>query len=165
MIWFSYNGIDLGDHAFRMNLLAEVLRLLEPGGHFFFSSHNLLSYRHRFSSQHALLSKHWFRWLRQFLLFLNEARDVQSAKKSRPFAILQDRALTGKCHTYYVNPGYQLEVLKDLGFQTVAVTDEEGRVLEERRLPTEANAKWVHFLVQKPETPTRQKYTHDRRAT
>jgi SAM-dependent methyltransferase len=37
---FSYNGIDSLDHEGRLRVLAEVRRVLKPGGVFVFSSHN-----------------------------------------------------------------------------------------------------------------------------
>lgn len=37
---FSFNGIDAVDHLGRERVLGEVARVLEPGGHFVYSTHN-----------------------------------------------------------------------------------------------------------------------------
>jgi SAM-dependent methyltransferase len=39
-VLFSFNGLDYVDHAGRLQVLAEVRRVLEPGGAFVFSTHN-----------------------------------------------------------------------------------------------------------------------------
>lgn len=41
LVAFSWNGIDAVDHEDRQKVLAEVLRVLRPGGVFFFSTHNM----------------------------------------------------------------------------------------------------------------------------
>jgi SAM-dependent methyltransferase len=40
LVLFSFNGIDAVDHEGRMQALAEIARVLQPGGIFAFSSHN-----------------------------------------------------------------------------------------------------------------------------
>jgi len=40
-VLFSYNGLDCVGHADRLQVLAEVHRVVRPGGVFMFSSHNM----------------------------------------------------------------------------------------------------------------------------
>ena len=40
LVFFSFNGIDYIDPAGRLQALGEIRRVLAPGGHFVFSSHN-----------------------------------------------------------------------------------------------------------------------------
>jgi len=149
-ILFSYNGLDSVSHEDRLKILTEFRRVLKPDGHFFFSSHsmNALPLKaqrprgKRRSRLHAAYS--WARYARR----LRRARKVNKeldldAGRQRGWMIVRDGAHGFELRVYYVDPSYQLEQLREAGFETIAIYDGSGRRVE---VEDAGGDPWLHYL-------------------
>jgi len=123
-VLFAYNGIDLVSHDDRLEIFAEVRRVLSPGGLFFFSTHSL----HGFPSADA---------------------DVQSRNLDVDMKVIQrhgwGQLIDHKPDsvTYYIYPSAQREQLETSGFELVEALDMAARPFDFR----DPSADWmVHFL-------------------
>ncbi len=148
-ILFSYNGIDYIDPEGREAAMAEIKRVLKPGGWFFFSTHSLDVFpfnppvadklRGVFSPLGHLLRIR----KRLKLKWRNRKVDVREAKE-RGWACLVDYA--DSMTTYYIDPARQLELLEAMGYRVDATWDTKGRPLGQG-VPDQ---EWmIHYLVEK----------------
>jgi len=120
-VLFSYNGIDYVSHDDRLRVLAEVRRMLEPGGYYAFSTHNLidaprfLTTRRSRDPRVALVCR-----------LLRRHNPPLSVIASADWIVLRDGALRGSLATYYVRRHAQLRQLADAGFSVVDVLQLDG---------------------------------------
>lgn len=150
VVLFSFNGIDCVSHEKRLKILAEVRKLLNEGGHFLFSSHSL----HAFPFSLRLPKRggdSLIRWLYRCCRrlewfpkqkYFNRHVRVHEAKQ-RGWELLADGDHNFGCRFYYVMPEYQIQQLKETGFEIVAVFNGEGKSID-WRTPTEDI--WLHYL-------------------
>lgn len=121
LVLFSFNGIDYVSHEDRLTVLAQVRRLLKPGGLFTFSAHNLNAAHHvlrwRRSGGIARLPADLARWI---LLRLHNAGTLMRGA-SAPFARINDGTYRFGLQTYYIRPAEQVAQLKAAGFDAVEV--------------------------------------------
>jgi len=131
-VFFSYNGIDYVDHEDRQKVLAEVARVLRPGGAFAFSSHNL--------EVDAQVGWRWASVFRrrspaELMQTLGRVRRSiggrlrHSGKQLRTdrYAILNDAAHQFGLRTYYVAAQEQASQLKEAGLDgPLEVFGEDG---------------------------------------
>ena len=139
-VLFSWNGIDNVSHEGRKKILAEVRRVLQNDGHFFFSTHNLNAFPFRVKP--AVLDPRMplrsvYRWLWAThgalrLRWMYQNVDVK-AIKARPYAILIHPDHRFRLKVYFIRPDYQLEQLSDAGFETLSVLDQHGREINPRK--------------------------------
>lgn len=151
LVLFSYNGIDSVSHEDRLRILDEVRRVVEPGGHFFFSSHSLRwlpfrpaatpprrgdllrsTYRSAQSVRRALRLKR-----------LNRSLDMEGAR-ARGWTLTLDPAHDFNIVYYYVDPEQQLEQLEAAGFRPLSILDARGREVDTQTVPTDDC--WLYYL-------------------
>lgn len=131
-VLFSFNGIDCVGHTDRLTILAEVARVLAPGGIFAFSSHSLQR-RLRQSFWPSLMSgdgvktpfqrvKHAARIARRLANYLRYA-DLQVQTKD--YAALLDPGHDFRLPIYCVSPSQQCSQLRDAGFDDPKIFAEQ----------------------------------------
>ncbi|MGE5408029.1 MAG: class I SAM-dependent methyltransferase, partial [Syntrophothermus sp.] len=143
-VLFSFNGIDAASPDDRLRIIAEVRRLLRPGGWFQFSSHSLgalpLSIHPRRDGRPRGSR---LRQLETLLADLRYARRIRrinaridlAGARERGWVIVPERGHF-RIDDYYVDPGYQVRQLREAGFEVKAIIDPAGR---EVSLPVETD--------------------------
>jgi SAM-dependent methyltransferase len=135
--FFSYNGIDcIYPLADRRRCIAEVFRILTPGGIFLLSSHNLIG---------AIFSGgYWYLrgyWNAAKLL----ARQWQNAFVREWYVRYEDGG--GPQYLYSAPPSYTVRQLEAVGFSVLAV---RGMTGECRPAAICMHQQHVHFVARKP---------------
>jgi ubiquinone/menaquinone biosynthesis C-methylase UbiE len=134
-VLFSFNGIDAVGHEDRLRILTEVRRTLKPDGHFLFSTHSLRALPLETSKPR---SRYW-RKSRLYSVYLRAASipyrrrtervngeiDFDEARE-RGWTIVRDVSHGFQLRLYYVDPVRQIEQLREVGLETVAVYDMQG---------------------------------------
>jgi SAM-dependent methyltransferase len=128
----SCNLLDAVSHEDRLRVLAEVWRVLRPGGVFLFSSHNrrlrtALSgprlMRSRNPATQALLVWRYIRSL------VNHARVGRLRRIEQDYAVLNDSGHDFAALHYYVDRETQRRQLEAAGFDLRDILDDNGRPL------------------------------------
>ena len=143
-ILFSYNGLDYVDGDGRRRALAEIRRVLRPGGRFVFSSHNL-----QFAPE--LYTVH-FSWS-PLQLFFAMRRAIRVRRHNPPLteiergdeAILYDGGLDFSLATWYGRPAVQVRQLLALGFNGVDVYGFDGQLVPHAELPRNKDP-WLYYV-------------------
>jgi SAM-dependent methyltransferase len=151
VVLFSFNGIDYANHENRIKILREVHRVLKPGSHFLFSTHNRHS---RVCRAHHLrnfqLSSDPSTTLRNFARYvlgiLNSAKLRRFEKQERQYAVLNDRAHEYRLLTYYIFPKDQFEQLEECGFRNVLCLEINGMPLKKG---SSSQNPWLHYSALK----------------
>lgn len=137
---FSCNGLGMVSHDDRLAILREVRRVLEPGGAFLFSTHNLASNEAKSDfrlPEIDLSSRNPARLLMRLSRFARQtATRFRNRRKLRPLETRGDgyAMLNDACHDYgvmlyYVDLVEQERQLKDTGFEKIeAYWDLSGKV-------------------------------------
>ncbi len=149
-VFFSYNGIDYVNHEDRQKVLAEMARVLRPGGTLAFSSHNLeidaqvgwrwaALFRRRSPVELMRTLGRLRRSIRGRLR--NSGQQLRTVR----YAILNDAAHQFGLRTYYVTATEQAVQLKDAGFDgPLEVYGEDGLPL------ASSDAKeFLHYVIRK----------------
>lgn len=135
MVWFSYNGMDYVSHDDRLQILAEVRRVLKHRGIFVFSSHNrdVAAYpawhrvNIRLSVNPIRFSKNIAKY---FLGIFYTAKLTAHEIETTEYAIRNDQAQGYQLLTYYISLRQQLAQLQKAGFATEVCLGVHGEVLE-----------------------------------
>lgn len=146
VVFFSFNGIDLVGADSRATALAECRRVLRPGGHFVYSSHNL----------NWLDSRRNVRWegLRDYL----ETQRFWSAMRriNREIWPISQRSSVelvdpyGGGLTCYVRPEELLRQTRACGFDRARVFDLNGLEVQDSARVVCLTDAWVYVLCQRP---------------
>ncbi len=138
-VLFSYNGIDYVPHNDRLRILAEARRVLEPGGYYAFSTHNLID-------APRFLTRRQSRDPRVTLLRRQLRRQNQplTAIASADWIVLRDGALRGRLATYYVRRREQLRQLADAAFTVVSVLQLDGSAAR-----ADSSDSWLYYLCRR----------------
>lgn len=126
---FSFNGLDSLDHDGRLQVLAEVHRVLRPGGRWMFSSHNrdyvrrgLLPWQGRFKPGRVMLKKS-----AEALRHHKNWRRLRKEQVETPeYALVNDEAHDYALLTYYITPDAQVRQLEEAGFTDIRMYDQSG---------------------------------------
>lgn len=142
LVLISYNGIDDVSEAERFKILAEVRRVLAPGGYFCFSSHNMKSLT---PSGGRGLVEQMRRWRRYKLI--STATPGLSELRSAPHAMIYDVGLNYALPHYYISPSAQQRQLAEVGFTDVRVFSvNTGREVREPGVWDTLTDSWVYYL-------------------
>lgn len=141
---FSFNGLDSLDHEGRLQVLAEVRRVLKPGGHWMFSSHNrdyerrgLLPWQGRFKPGRVMLKKS-----AHALRARSNWRRLRKEQVETPdYALVNDEAHNYSLLHYYISPSTQVRQLEAAGFTQVRIYDQWGKETTE---PSPASV-WMYY--------------------
>jgi ubiquinone/menaquinone biosynthesis C-methylase UbiE len=145
---FSLNGIDYVVHEGRLMMLREILRVLQPGGFFMFSTHNR-DYRNfdKLPWQEGLqFNLNWLKSCLYTLAFLRKHSRMQRHEvHTDEYAIINDNAHGFSLLSYYIGIEQQKAQLEGAGFVDVEAFDMEGK-----RVESDQDSPWIHYLAQKP---------------
>jgi SAM-dependent methyltransferase len=155
-VMFSFNGIDYVHPAERAKVLKEIYRVLKPGGHFAFSSHNLNARRtqlHGFRIRWPVKTKNPVRY---GVRLLRTARENLSAFKNykrlralefvnESIAFVNDGSHDFAYVTCYIDHRKQEQDLRDAGFEDVTVVGRDGKPIG-----SDPDDEWLSYLVRKP---------------
>lgn len=131
IVLFSYNGMDGVGHADRLRILSEVRRVLIPGGHFVFATHNRRAPRTPVWSR-ANLDIGWnpYRLARGLALFglgfVNRLRLKRFESEATDYAIVNDAAHQYGLLHYYIDAADQVRQLEAAGFEVLEACDLAG---------------------------------------
>lgn len=148
-ILFSYNGLDSVDHEDRLKILTELRRLLKPDGSFLFSAHSINALP-LVAEKPRDRSRSWLRTIYVWLAYIGQLRltrkvnsklDLETAW-AQGWTIIRDGAHGFKMRIYYVDPMYQVEQLRDVGFEKIAVYDAAGREVDAKDAGRDP---WLHY--------------------
>jgi ubiquinone/menaquinone biosynthesis C-methylase UbiE len=149
---FSFNGIDAVAHVDRLKILAEVRRMLKPGGHFLFSSHSIgalplatrkaRAERFRGSRAYEIYARLGDLRYGRRMRAINRALDLDAARR-RGWVIVPHIGHDFRIDDYYVDPVHQVEQLRDAGLRVEAIYDVAGREVE---LPYGGRDPWLDYL-------------------
>jgi SAM-dependent methyltransferase len=151
LVVFSFNGIDMVDDEDRLKVLAEVRRVLRPGGAFLFSSHNL-GYRvpRPWSLSHLRFTPNPYRQARVLARYLagigNHPRRRRLERRGPDWAIRNDEAHRYRVMSYAIGPDAQRAQLAAAGFGEVRVVTPEAAALAQGERTT---APWLHYLARR----------------
>jgi ubiquinone/menaquinone biosynthesis C-methylase UbiE len=149
VVLFSMNGLDSVDLQTRTSILREVLKVLAPGGFFFFSTHSIRAF-----SKYKPLPE--FRFMSPVRSGYKLAKAVRSrlqgwtyqrhidteAVRKQKWAALKTGDHNYEIDIVHVDPAYQVAELKALGFGIEAVLDSDGRTVDADTSASE----WLYFL-------------------
>ncbi len=154
-VLFSYNGIDHLDQRERTMALAEMRRVLRPGGLMVFSSHNAnylpaivdrFRFRIHTSLRETLRS---FKWSGVFRLkngLLHYRMPLASGRVHDGTHSFRSSAL------YYVRPDLGVAELRRLGMIDIFCAGNESHDFlsgDDPRLPQDSNP-WIYYMSRKP---------------
>ncbi len=143
-VMFSFNGIDCMLHEQRLKCLAEVYRVLNPGGLFVFSSHNRDYNRKVIAFDRWNLSiRHNYHNIRSYLI----VKKYQVLDET--FEILSD-PLAGFGHlTYYIYVSDQIEQINKAGFRHLEIFNRKAKSLKSTDRDRDSN--FLYYVCVKPE--------------
>lgn len=159
LVVFSFNGIDSVDPADRSKILAEVHRVLQPGGLFLFSAHNRhgglghgVRPRLRLHFSWNPLRLGWRAWQ----LASSLPRSWRNYRRHQVFNEIHDEWAIMNCPAHefgivimYTTLGEQRRQLEAAGFKVELVLDN----VRGQPVAVDANTReigWFHYIARKP---------------
>ena len=154
LILFSFNGLDCMTMDNRERALAEFLRLLRPGGHLIFSSHNInflpdltRGFRPGMAAHPVKLLKS----LKRFARFLLVNRNVTYANDMKT-ALVFERHLGFEFPLLFIRPDHQVAELARLGWSGArAFASDTGKRLDGPAALRGVDSPWVYYHCRKPD--------------
>jgi len=116
----SSNGLDYMPHADRIKAMKEIKRVGKRNGHFFFSTHNLLSIDELLHIEFSLNPVKTSRSIIRHILLKTLNKELDKSKREK-YAIINDGAHQFRLLTYYITPREQIRQLSNLGFKNIRV--------------------------------------------
>jgi SAM-dependent methyltransferase len=148
-VFFSMNGLDSVSHEDRERILREVRKVLKPTGHFSFSSHTIRGFKPEPAVRPFRLSdplrSGYHRWKdsRHRARMRDTHRGLNVTElRGRDWAVLKTGDHNFAIDIYHVNPLFQIERLRQLGFSIDALYDPEGATPD----PAKTEADWLYYL-------------------
>jgi SAM-dependent methyltransferase len=144
---FSYNGLDYIPHEERHLAIAEIRRVLRPGGRFAFSTHNLNNLRKRIRPLLGLNPKAFASKLFWLYGFLRHNEGLFNLRTS-DYCEVYDGALGYRLRTHYVTPEYALEELTRSGFHDSKIFElTTGRSISATQDLQKNADDWLYYLT------------------
>jgi SAM-dependent methyltransferase len=141
LVFFSCNGVAMVDHAGRLSILAEVLRVLAPGGAFVFSTCNRNSpeFEAVFRLPPFEKTLNPLKWPPRAARFVgrtlirarNRLRLKRHEVRTPEYVLLNDAFHNYSTMIYYIDQSQQVKQLEKAGFASgVSVLDLRGRLTD-----------------------------------
>jgi len=145
-ILFSFNGIDSVDMKGRKLVMEECKRLLKDGGMFCFSFHNFYTIPKLYS---LYVSKNPLKWNASWYRYkmVHKLNPPQNSFSDKDYIILRDGADNFKTDVMYTRPEFQLQMLKNYGFEPVCFYDAERGIKITVLQLGESKAQWIYALT------------------
>ena len=145
-ILFSFNGIDCIDIEGRGQVLQECQRLLKNGGKFCFSFHNFYTIPKLYS---LYVSKNPLKWKVSWNRYkmVNKLNPERRTFLNKDYIILRDGENNFKSEVMYTKPEFQLEMLKNYGFEPICFYDAEKGIKITPLQLSESKAQWIYSLA------------------
>lgn len=145
-ILFSFNGIDCMDIEGRNLVIKECKRLLKNGGMFCFSFHNFYTIPKLYS---LVMSKNPLKWKASWLRhkMVNKLNPVIATFAKEDYIILRDGENNFKSDVMYMKPEFQVEMLKDYGFEPICFYDVEKGIKIPALQLNKSKAQWIYVLT------------------
>lgn len=145
-ILFSFNGIDCVDMEGRKLIIGESKRLLKSGGMFCFSFHNFYTIPKLYS---LYVSKNPLKWNASWYRYkmVNKLNPSQDNFSNRDYIILRDGENNFKTDVMYTRPEFQLQMLRNYGFEPVCFYDAEKGIKIPVSQLGESKAQWIYALT------------------
>ena len=144
---FSYNGIDSLDHEGRLSALAEVRRVLKPGGIFVFSSHNR---RFPYMKPQPMWCRNPITLLKNAVMFSVHSRRWNRLRRlevrTDEYEIRSDPAHEFRFISYYIDKESQVRQAARCGLRIAEMVEPGGRVL--RAGDEDAGACWIYYAAE-----------------
>jgi SAM-dependent methyltransferase len=150
VVFFANNGLDSLCHDDRLRALAEVRRVLVPGGLFAFSSHNRdhkdarLQPTLKFSLDPFSLARRIVKFRR---CTRNRRRNSAYEREEKDYAIINDRSHNYTLITYYMTLRDQVAQLKAAGFDPLEVYNLDGKELPLDGMDTGSG--WLNYVARR----------------
>jgi SAM-dependent methyltransferase len=152
-VCFAWNGMDCVAHNDRQRILAEILRVLRPGGLFLFASHNL-NCKPRQPWDPAL--HYWTRDARGLVRYVyyslrwtwQRFRRLRWQRHGDNYSILVDELHDFCLLCYFVTPSEQVRQLKEHGFEDIKLFDADGK--EGAADAPFSHSATVYYLARRP---------------
>ncbi len=150
LVIFSFNGIDYVGHEDRVSIFFEIQRVLKPGGHFVFSSHNRdfsgvaqFGWRSYLSTDSVRIFAKKVLNLIPSILDHYRLKDYETQEDE--YALIND---DDSCFiTYYISPTAQISQLERLGFGKTEAYSLDGSLCHQH-VPRDDD--WmIYYVTQK----------------
>lgn len=140
-VYFCWNAIDDVDHDDRVAMLAEIARVLEPHGLFFFSTHNrewtpLSPY-----ARHPEQS-----WTKFLFGVYNHLRHKKFERDEEEYAIVNESPLDFRTLTYFIDRRHQIAQLARYGFADAEMVTRDGRFIT---ADEPCDDGWIYYVARK----------------
>ena len=148
-ILFSWNGLDVLEHAGRLRALGEIKRVLRPSGYFCFSSHNMQSVRRIKRVKWSLDWRQVRANLRKHFKFIRLNKITKQSLQESDHLIINEGAHNFGLRHYFVRPRHQLEQLRQAGFDNIRIVGlSDGKEVKEEDLSTNEDF-WLYYLCRR----------------
>lgn len=147
-VMFSFNGLDDLAHYDRVQTLQEMKRVGKPGGHIFFSSHNLQYIPNMYKIRHNNSLRYFaYRCYRSVRLLYHNG--LPGRYKGLDFATFKDDVHQFRIDYYYAKPAVVVAQLKKLGLKNIRVfpSKTQGEI-DIATLDTVDQYGWLHYLCE-----------------
>jgi len=150
VVSFANNGLDSLCHEDRLRALAEIRRVLVPGGLFMFSSHNRdhrdarLQPTTGFTPDPVAMVRRLVRFHR---CTRNRRRNSAYERDEKEYAIINDRSHNYSLITYYMTIKDQVAQLRAAGFDPLEVYNLDGKELPLDGVDTGSG--WLSYVARR----------------
>jgi SAM-dependent methyltransferase len=144
--FFSFNGIDSVDFATRAEIVAEMYRVVKPGGYLLYSTHNI-KFRRVQSWMTSFWSSDLYAPARRLRFVGNRMRNFSKQRydEANAIAYVNDPGVGFRLLNAYLDINRELDRLRALGLSIEAVIGNTKVVPE-----YDDDDCWVHILARKP---------------
>lgn len=153
-VFFSFNGIDAVNHADRLKVLAEVRRVLRPGGVFLFNSHNRdwidndKAWRDLFSLAAARSPVAALKAVARIPIRIgNYMRTLRDQEETEAYTVKPDAGNDFASPHYYASAPDVMEQLRTAGYTPLHLVDDKGF---EAPHAVERSSATLHYVAARP---------------